>query len=206
MKHLLPNQQAPCLRQEESEIWRDFKNGSELAFSLIFSKYFSDLYSYGLKIANDKELVKDTIQELMIRLWSRRETLGEVTSIKHYLLKSLRRSLIKALKSQKKRVFDLRLFTDYQPDIAFSAEEAIILEESAQATDTYLTMLLNGLPKRQKEAIYLKYYSELDFEEVADIMGLHYQSVVNHIHKAFKVLRKNKAFSDLYQSRKALEM
>jgi RNA polymerase sigma factor (sigma-70 family) len=194
------------MRQDEAEIWKEFRNGSELAFSLIFSKHYSDLYSYGRKIAHDEEVVKDGIQELMITLWSSRERLGEVSSIRHYLLKSLRRSLIRASEKQRRNLLDLRLFSEYQPNITFSTEEAIILEESSQDTDAYLTTLLNNLPKRQKEAVYLKYYSELSFEEVADVMGVNYQSVVNHLHKAFKVLRKSKALSSACAPTGAMDM
>lgn len=194
------------MEQNDAEIWKAFKNSSELAFSLIFSKNYPALYSYGYKIGKDEELVKDTIQELMVGLWSSRERLAEVSSIKHYLLKSLRRDLIRTLAQRKKHALRLGLVARLEPDIAFSAEETIILEESSRDADTYLTMLLNSLPKRQKEAIYLKYYSDLEFEEVADIMGLNYQSVINHIHRAFKVLRKNQAFADWYQRKEASEL
>lgn len=187
-------------------MWKEFRNSSELAFSLIFSKHYSDLNSYGCKITPNEELVKDTIQELMITLWNSRGRLGKVSSIKHYLLKSLRRSLIRNLEKQKKSLLHLRLYSEYQPDITFSPEETIILEESSRDTDAYLTTLLNSLPKRQKEAVYLKYYTELSFEEVADIMGVNYQSVVNHLHKAFKVLRKSKGLSSTYAPTGAMDM
>jgi RNA polymerase sigma factor (sigma-70 family) len=193
---------AACTSPAEPQIWLSFKNSDEVAFSSIFHKYYNDLYKYGLKIINDEDLVKDAIQELLITLWNSREKLADVTYIKYYLLKSLRRSLLRSIEKQKKGFLEMRLFSSNEPDILFSAEESIILEESSKEKDSYMTSLLNSLPKRQKEAIYLKYYCELEFEEVADIMGLNYQSVVNHIHRAFKDLRKNKSFSDWYQANK----
>ncbi len=192
-----------CSSSAEPQLWLSFKNSDEIAFSSIFYTYYNDLYKYGLKIINDEDLVKDAIQELLITLWNSREKLADVTYIRYYLLKSLRRSLLRTLEKQKKGFLEMRLFTSHEPDITFSSEEAIILDESTKEKGSYLTNLLNSLPKRQKEAIYLKFYCELEFEEVAQIMGLNYQSVVNHIHRAFKELRQNKSFSDWYQANKS---
>jgi RNA polymerase sigma factor (sigma-70 family) len=200
MNKFLPNQPSS---QEEAEIWRSFKNSSELAFSLIFTKHYSDLFTYGLKVAGEEELVKDTIQDLMVTLWSSRERLGDVTCIKFYLLKSLRRNILKALQ-KKKGWLELTLFLDPEPDIVFSPEEVFMEQEAQLEQDQYFSTLLNDLPKRQKEAVYLKYYANLEFDEVAEVMGLNYQSVVNHIHRAFQVLRKNKAFADWYQGKETV--
>ncbi len=60
-----------------------------------------------------------------------------------------------------------------------------------QQTAQNLNRLLNSLPKRQKEVLHLKYYEELIFEEVAQVIHLNYQSVLNHIHRALTNLRRH---------------
>ena len=59
--------------------------------------------------------------------------------------------------------------------------------------------LLNKLPKRQKEAIYLKYYSGLKATEIAEIMDINYQSVVNILHKAIKNLKEEVSILNLFK-------
>jgi RNA polymerase sigma factor (sigma-70 family) len=49
--------------------------------------------------------------------------------------------------------------------------------------------LINVLPKRQKEIIYLKFFENLGREEIADIMQISPQAVSNLLQKALKNLR-----------------
>lgn len=188
----------PYSEQSDAEIWNDFKKGEELAFSYIYYKFYSDLYHYGYKIARSEAVVEDTIQELFTTIWHNKEQLGHVHSIKFYLLKSLRRSIIRHLEQAKKYSLRAAIFGNNQPDFDFSGEEITILEELSTAKKQYISTLLNTLSKRQKEVIYLKYYENLEFEEIAELMSLNYQSVINHVHKAFKKLRKDQEFTHLY--------
>ncbi|RDC61781.1 RNA polymerase sigma factor [Adhaeribacter pallidiroseus] len=185
-------------KQPDAEIWNDFKKGEELAFSYIYFKFFNDLYYYGLKITNSEAIVQDTIQELFASLWKNKKQLGHVQAIKFYLLKSLRRGIIRHLEQDKRYYLRVSIFRSKQPNIAFSEEEVIILEEASSEKRLHISNLLNTLSKRQKEVIYLKYYENLEFDEIADLMALNYQSVINHVHKAFKKLRKDKEFTRIY--------
>ncbi|QNF31473.1 sigma-70 family RNA polymerase sigma factor [Adhaeribacter swui] len=184
--------------QTDSEIWNDFKKGEELAFSYIYHKFYNDLYYYGMKITNADEIVQDAIQELFASLWKNKAQLGYVQAIKFYLLKSLRRGIIRHLERDKKYYLRANIFGSNQPDIAFSEEEITILEETSLEKRQHISNLLNALSKRQKEVIYLKYYENLEFDEIAELMALNYQSVINHIHKAFKKLRQDKEFARIY--------
>ena len=188
--------------QSDAEIWNDFKKGEELAFSYIYHKFFNDLYHYGLKIVQSEIIVQDAIQELFTSIWKNKGQLGHVHSIKFYLLKSLRRGIIRHLDRDKKSNLRLVIFGSRQPDIEFSEEEIIMGEEATSEKRLYISKLLNSLSKRQKEVIYLKYYENLEFEEIAELMSVNYQSVINHVHKAFKKLRKDQQFAQLYPSYK----
>ena len=78
-------------------------------------------------------------------------------------------------------------------EFTFSHEDFIIDHEN-YAEGTYKLMeCVNSLPNRQKEAIFLKYYEGLTYEEIENVMSLNYQSVVNLIHKGINNLKANGA-------------
>ena len=52
--------------------------------------------------------------------------------------------------------------------------------------------LMDELSPRQREVLYLRFYGELSPSEIADIMSLNYQTVINHFYEAIKTLRKHK--------------
>lgn len=85
-------------------------------------------------------------------------------------------------------------------DIHFTPEELITHQESTTFRNKNLTTLLNKLPKRQREVLYLKYNCNLKTQEIADVMDINYQSVVNNIHKAIKGLREEIKILQLFNS------
>lgn len=173
---------------EDFNLWNNFKEGDEKSFSRIFRLYYSFLYNYGIKLTNDPDLTKDCIQELFISLWKNKSNLGSAPSIKFYLLKSLRRKIARR-KSEKNR-FSYPLSEDYEFEIVFSIENVIISRQLENEQQEYFLNLLNRLSKRQKEAVYLKFYQNLTYDEIGEIMNVNYQSIRNYIHQAITTLRK----------------
>jgi RNA polymerase sigma factor (sigma-70 family) len=177
----------------DRELWKEFKKGDEEAFSIVFHKYYSYLYNYGSKITSDKDLIKDSIQELFIILWESRERLGDTESVKFYLLKSFRRHLIRRFTNDTKNRDKYNLPEEYQFEFVFSYEKSLIIEQSFQEQQTHLLAALNSLSPRQKEVIYLRFYDNLSYQEISEITALNYQSVRNYIHQAIQTLRKKKS-------------
>jgi RNA polymerase sigma factor (sigma-70 family) len=194
---------APSARLiEEEELWLAFQRGEERAFAYLFHTYYNDLYNYALKIGRDEALAKDVIQELFASVWRTRAQLSAVRAIKPYLMKSLRRAVLRALSRKKSLLAQAR--QSPVPDITFSPEEVVIKDESSRARRDLVLGQLNGLSPRQREVIYLRYYDELSYDEIAQVMGLHYQSVMNHLHKALKALRSNQTLKHLVEVALAL--
>ena len=82
-----------------------FKRGDKEAFAFFYNLYVDELYRYGTKLCNDEELVKDTIHEVFIDLYLKRENnKTNPENLKYYLILALKRSLIKRLKKNRKIV------------------------------------------------------------------------------------------------------
>jgi RNA polymerase sigma factor (sigma-70 family) len=174
---------------DDSILWLSFKKGNDLAFSILYNKYVKRLYNYGMHACRDKELVLDCLQELFTRLWDKREKLGEVTCVNFYLFKSFRRLLMQRLTVGKKFLISVNN-KDRQFDFVPSTEDTLIEEEWEIERNKKLTNSLYSLTKRQREAIFLKFFNQLSYHEVAVIMDLHVDSVYNLISKSIDILRK----------------
>jgi RNA polymerase sigma-70 factor (ECF subfamily) len=170
--------------------WNRFQNGNEQAFSQIFHTHFKNLCHYGYKFIPDKDLVKDCVQELFIYLWQNRERLEYTEAIELYLLKSLRGRLLRLLNKRKKSGIE-SIFTDTVSfSFTFSFAETSQTEQIRNTQEEQLLQALNQLPARQKEVVYLRFFRNLSYEEIAAIMGLNNQIVRNYACQAIKGLRK----------------
>ena len=175
---------------DDSTLWMSFKKGNDLAFSILYNKYVQRLYSYGMHSCRDKDLVLDCLQELFTLLWDRREKLSEVTCVNYYLFKSFRRLLMNRLTVGRKFLISLSDRDSYGFDFSPSQEDTLIEEEWETERNKKVRNSLHSLTKRQREAIYLKFFNQLSYHEVAAIMDLHVDSVYNLISKSIDLLRK----------------
>lgn len=172
-------------------LWKAFTSGDEKALVTIFDRFSGPMFNYGYKLAGDRELVKDSIQELFIEIWKSRSRLGETDSIKSYLYKSLRRKLAR-IKAKSANRFVATLLPDYFTENSPSAEFILISQQVSDEKRAKLQSLINTLTRRQQEVIFLRYYDELTCEQIAQVMNLSRQAVYNLIHHAISQLRNAK--------------
>lgn len=176
----------------DQQLWQQLKGGSELALGKLLAKYFNLLQNYGYKFVRDENFVKDCVQEVFIEIWNRREQISAPDSIRAYLLSCVRRRVLR--ESHRQRILKEEWPTDLENDlsfVAFSPEWLLIEEERLADTTLRISDALNRLPKRQREVIYLRFYQNLERDEIADIMGVNAQSVSNLLQSAFKSFREN---------------
>lgn len=168
-------------------IWLNFQAGDKVAYSSLYDAYFKQLYRYGLKISADANLVQDSIQELFIKLWRTRENLGQPVSTKSYLFESLRRTILKELARKHYKV-QATLPDDYHFEVCLPHEFRLIDLQMTEERMLHLEKALQKLTRRQRDAIHLKFYGQLSYEEIAEIMELNVRSVYNLISKALEAL------------------
>ncbi len=178
----------------DAEVWQEFKEGNREAYAHIYAVFAPVLYNYGYKIVQDQTLVEDCIQDLFEHLLKSRRNLGNTDSIKFYLFKALRREIIGKLNRSHRGPATAP--EDALPDfqVTFSCETDLVEAESARERQESLARALNHLPARQKEAVFLRFYDNLSYEQIAAIMGIDTHSAYKTIYKAIASLQKKVAW------------
>ncbi|MBV6644561.1 MAG: sigma-70 family RNA polymerase sigma factor [Cyclobacteriaceae bacterium] len=172
----------------EKEIWDKLKSGRIEALEEIYNIYFDSLYSYALKLTLDPSKSQDAIHDLFVDLWKYSTKLSDTTSIRFYLLRALRRK-IHSNQTTSDRI-DLDDYRKENPTEQSSHESGIIKEESKRQQSLYLQQSMDKLSERQKEAVHLKFFGELTYAEIADIMEVNEQSARNLVNRGLDYLRK----------------
>ena len=172
----------------DAQLWEQFRLGNKDAFDSIYDRHFQVLCWYGDRICEDKGLVEDVVQDLFIYLWTRKKRLGKTNAIKFYLFRCLRRKLLRVLAQRKRRPDQLEVLEidEHRFQLSLQKSTDLPFEENEFSK---LTAALTRLTDRQKEAIYLRFYNNLSFQEVASIMDLEVRSVYNLIARTLTILR-----------------
>jgi RNA polymerase sigma factor (sigma-70 family) len=174
---------------DDHKLWNKLKEGDEKSFSLLFEKYYGDLINYGNSFSPFSEKVQDCVQDVFANVWLYRESLQEPNSVKAYLLSSVRKRITRLY--ERDHIFKKITTTDSIEFLFdFSVEHELIDDEATAERVLYLNKLLNDLPARQKEALFLKYNQGLSVGQIAEMLDVNYQSASNLLHRGLLTLRK----------------
>ena len=175
---------------DEVAIWDQFRAGDQRAFTELYQHFVQPLYSYSMGVTSDKELIKDCLHDLFVELWRNHATIGPTTSVKYYLMASIKRKLVRHLETQlKNHVHHTNYMMDFS-EADYSQESILIKYEDEIRTNKQLANCLNMLSKRQREAISLRFFQNMDTEQISDSMKINPQSVYNLIFGALRVMKE----------------
>jgi RNA polymerase sigma factor (sigma-70 family) len=76
---------------------------------------------------------------------------------------------------------------NYTFEVAYDSQ--MIFEEEERRLQEMIKGVINNLPARQQEIVYLRFYEGLTYEEIADIMSIHVTSVYKLWYKAMDNLK-----------------
>ena len=173
----------------DNNLWLGLKQGDKDMFLALYKKYYHTLLFIGLKEMKDAQLVKDTIQQLFLYLWEKRETIQEANNVKCYLVTSFLRKLTSDWKKSKQHGIMQVVPPSYPEDPQPNPEEKLIRKDEQSHLFKMLMCRINELPNRQKELIVFRFYEGLTYEEIVQRTGLSHRTVYNKIHEGLKKLK-----------------
>jgi RNA polymerase sigma factor (sigma-70 family) len=168
----------------DRELWENFVSGDEEAYKVLYEKYVADLIRYGDRFSKNEELVRDSVQDLFIDLYRYRTKLKMTDKILPYLMVSLKRIVVRRLRKEGGVIYTGIEKLPY--DYPLKEVETAWNHESEFDT---LQEAIDRLTFRQREAVYLKYVTGLNYEDISVILDVNYQSARNIIYRAVQSLR-----------------
>lgn len=170
-----------------SQLWGLISEGDQDAFAFIYNTYAPEMFKYGHRFTLDTDLIEDVIQDLYVHIWESRKNLAIHKSIKFYLFSAFRRDLVKRIRDSQKN----QSLEGYSVDASWeeSFQEILVENQIVLESSKKITLALDNLSSRQKEAIFLRYIQELSYEEISELMGIQVPSLYNLIFKGIKTMK-----------------
>ncbi|MFT4566092.1 MAG: RNA polymerase sigma factor (sigma-70 family) [Saprospiraceae bacterium] len=175
-------------QQTDIVLWDQLRLGDREAFQTIYQKEIQYLFNYGRKLFQDEVRVQDAIHDLFVELWDRREGLGKTDHIRKYLTVAIRRKLVHIVKKDRKYEGDMEGQT-MKFEAELSIEDLIIKQECSSEQSSKLQEAYKSLTSRQREVLFLKYHQGMEYEQIAEVVGIRYQSLRNVLSGAIRGLR-----------------
>lgn len=170
-----------------STIWLDFLNGNRNALKQIYLDCHKPLFQYGMRMLGDQDACRDCIHNLFVKIWTNRKSLKQ-SNIKYYLIASLRNEIINYRARENRYDHNTEQIESFSLD--FSAEHQYIRNEENNEQSRRMAEAMNQLTARQKEIIYLRFFEELDYDQIAEMMNISVKGAYKLSARAIEALKE----------------
>jgi RNA polymerase sigma-70 factor (ECF subfamily) len=161
------------------------KDDSE-AFRHLYDRYKTQIFLYCLRMLNDRDMAKDVLQEVFIRIHTRRETYEPGTNFNGWI-HTIARNL------------SLNARRDIKDHASFDEQMSYAASDNSAASDVALRDRLAEeiarLPEIYREALILREYEGHSYQEIAEVLNVAMSTIKFRIFKAREILRERLAWS-----------
>jgi RNA polymerase sigma-70 factor (family 1) len=173
----------------EKELWHAIKMGDQLAFKIVFKRYFPTLLATAKHYLNDESSCENVVQEIFLTIWLKKEHL-EINDFKTYLKAATRYQVYKVMRDAKAAshiIFTADELGDGSIHLVNQGEEWF----HASALKAQIKAYLLLLPKRCREIYMMSREEELSNREIAEKLQISKRTVENQLTTALHHLRTN---------------
>ena len=177
----------------DEQLVKNYANGDSDAFDTLLARYQQKIYSYILFLVHDDEVADDLFQETFMKaiVTIRQGRYVESGRFSAWLTRIAHNLVIDKYRQDRNSnvisndASDADLFNDVSlSDI--TVEMKMITEQSL----TDVGRILKELPDNQKEVLYMRFYQDLSFKEIADATGVSINTALGRMRYGLINLRK----------------
>lgn len=157
----------------------------EHTFLNIINPVKDKMYRLALRLLTSKEAAEDATQEVILKLWSRKQKIKHYANIEAFAMTVTKNYCLDQLKS--KQNSHLRIvhqnYHSHEPSLQTEVELSDEMD--------WLQRIVETLPEQQKMIFQLRDIEQYDYEEIAEIMEMNQTAIRVALSRARKAIREN---------------
>lgn len=164
------------------------RSGDDTAFDAIFRTSYAPLVRFVDSLVRSRAIAEEIVQDVMLELWRRRESLAADTSLQAYLFQSARNRSLNHIRHEN---VAQRGEPSIAGELATPAIASTLLIEDE--IDAAVKIAVGSLPTRCREVFDLSRTHGLKYSEIATTLGISVKTVEAQMSKALRILREQLA-------------
>ena len=166
----------------DTELQKRLQRQDQLAFEVLFDRYWKRLYSFAFKIYKEEAICEDIVQEIFISLWEKSATTS-IDNLEGYLLRAVKYKIANHIRDLKFDSGHLEILQNI-PHPSRTDKHLVYQEFEAGIFNE-----IKKLPPRSQEVLILSRLEHYTNIEIAQKLGLSVRTVEKHISDALKLLK-----------------
>lgn len=144
------------------------------------------LYRLALRITLNPQEAEDIVQDTMIKVWNRRDSMEDVLSVEAFTMTICRNIALDHLKLRDNQNASLDGMTIDRPDRELSPLEKTQQNDCIER----IRNLMNSLPEKQRTCMQLRDFEGKSYKDIAEILCITEEQVKINIFRARKAVKE----------------
>ena len=153
-------------------------------FINLMSPVQDKMYRMALRLLVSKESAEDALQEVMMKLWSRKENLSSYDNLEAFAMTVTKNYCLDQLKLKANN--NLRIVHSNYEDGNYSLQNQVEVKDDLN----WVQKIIENLPEQQKILIQLREVEQYDYEEIAEMTGMKETAIRVALSRARKKIRE----------------
>jgi len=159
--------------------------GCEDAFREIYDRYHIQMYYVAKKYIKDPGLSEDAVQDIFVKLWTKRRKIDETKSIKGFLFTMLRNHVLNMIRDNKSEIISSSTVCEEKLPRKNMTGEEVLYNEYQEI----MNKGLDELSDRKREVFELKMMGGHTNSEIAEMLEINVRTVKTHYYNSSKFIR-----------------
>ena len=184
------------MARTDVQLMLDVKAGDEQSFELLLRKYRTPLVNFLYRMVRDPAVAEDLAQEVFLRVYRARKEYAPSAKFTTWMFRIATNVALNSVRDNRHRQMETSMDHtvssggDEQPamelpDCTPSVEQQLV----AQTRSELILRAIHALPEKQRAAVLLHKYEELDYDEIARILECSESALKSLLFRAYETLR-----------------
>lgn len=173
---------------EDTALVRRALTGDQEAFATIVEKYKDPVFNVAYRMLGNPTEAEDVAQETFVRAYTQLRTYQEGRRFSTWLLSIASHLSIDQLRRRRFLALPLENapFLEWIADLGAGPEQAALQVEASDE----MQKVLSVLPPKYRTVLVLRYWYDLSYEEIAEMLGLTSALVKARLHRARELVAR----------------
>jgi RNA polymerase sigma-70 factor (ECF subfamily) len=184
------------MARTDVQLMLDVKAGDERSFELLLRKYRTPVINFLYRMVRDSAIAEDLAQEVFLRVYRARQEYAPSAKFTTWMFRIATNLALNALRDNRYRQLEISMDQPVetneseQPALEVADRTPTAEQQLVARTRTELIRnAINVLPEKQRAAVLLHKYQELDYGEIAKILGCSESALKSLLFRAYETLR-----------------
>jgi len=176
----------------------DVKAGDEQSFGLLLQRYRTPLVNFLYRMVRSREQAEDLAQEVFIRVYRAREEYVPSAKFTTWLFRIATNLALNSLRDHRHQKLEISMDAPVTTDAEEGDEKPFEVADKHPTIEQELVEedrkkmirhAIEKLPEKQRAAVLLHKYQELDYAEIAKILSVSESALKSLLFRAYESLR-----------------